>query len=327
MPELNGIKCPVCGNEFADGDDVVFCPDCGTPHHRECYKLAGHCVNAGLHHTGFNFYDENIKTDKKPEKAENKVTSDGYYIPENKESDKSGEAPSTPFVPVIPKFESEYKGQTIGGEKAEYYAAAVRTNTNRFLGLFKKFEGGKKKSGWNWGALIFGPYYLLFRKMYPQGIGLLIIQTLVSYLSSYFMSSLAPKFTDAVTTIMKAKAGSAFSAMTFTNADVEALQNSGDFGVAAEIFFITAGILILLRIITAVFADRIYFSTVTNLIKNVNEKINDSVSVTTMPSMFNPTAQEISGENAKLFYLSRKGGTSLFPALIGYMAISFLTTL
>ena len=42
-------KCPVCGKEFCRDDDIVVCPDCGTPHHRECYKQLGHCANEEKH--------------------------------------------------------------------------------------------------------------------------------------------------------------------------------------------------------------------------------------------------------------------------------------
>ena len=42
-------KCPVCGKEFRQEDDIVVCPDCGTPHHRECYKQLGHCAHAEKH--------------------------------------------------------------------------------------------------------------------------------------------------------------------------------------------------------------------------------------------------------------------------------------
>ena len=31
-------KCPVCNNTFKEDDDIAVCPECGTPHHRECYK-------------------------------------------------------------------------------------------------------------------------------------------------------------------------------------------------------------------------------------------------------------------------------------------------
>ena len=50
-----GYKCPVCDKYFHVGDDVVVCPECGTPHHRECYKNLGHCVNEDKHSQGFDY--------------------------------------------------------------------------------------------------------------------------------------------------------------------------------------------------------------------------------------------------------------------------------
>ena len=47
--DYRGQHCPICGKEFCDGDDIVVCPECGTPYHRECYKTAGHCVNCLLY--------------------------------------------------------------------------------------------------------------------------------------------------------------------------------------------------------------------------------------------------------------------------------------
>ena len=38
-----GEICPVCGKSFTADDDIVVCPDCGTPHHRECYKTENKC--------------------------------------------------------------------------------------------------------------------------------------------------------------------------------------------------------------------------------------------------------------------------------------------
>ncbi len=51
--DLSFSRCPVCGKEFLPGEDVVTCPDCGTPHHRECYNKLGHCANAHRHGEGF----------------------------------------------------------------------------------------------------------------------------------------------------------------------------------------------------------------------------------------------------------------------------------
>ena len=39
--EFTEYKCPVCGEQFKKGDDIVVCPECGAPHHRECYEKEG----------------------------------------------------------------------------------------------------------------------------------------------------------------------------------------------------------------------------------------------------------------------------------------------
>ena len=40
MNEYLGCECSVCRKPFAAGDDIVVCPECGTPYHRACYEAA-----------------------------------------------------------------------------------------------------------------------------------------------------------------------------------------------------------------------------------------------------------------------------------------------
>lgn len=47
-----GEQCPVCQKEFTAEDDIVVCPECGTPHHRDCYMLGNRCANEELHAAG-----------------------------------------------------------------------------------------------------------------------------------------------------------------------------------------------------------------------------------------------------------------------------------
>lgn len=44
-----GLPCPVCGIIMREQDDVVVCPECATPHHRECWFKNGKCINEALH--------------------------------------------------------------------------------------------------------------------------------------------------------------------------------------------------------------------------------------------------------------------------------------
>ena len=50
--DYTGIKCPVCEKTFTKQDDVVVCPECGAPYHRECYQKEGHCIFEEKHQKG-----------------------------------------------------------------------------------------------------------------------------------------------------------------------------------------------------------------------------------------------------------------------------------
>ena len=52
MLDYNGIKCPVCEKPFTENDDIVVCPKCGAPYHRDCYNEKGECIFTELHETG-----------------------------------------------------------------------------------------------------------------------------------------------------------------------------------------------------------------------------------------------------------------------------------
>lgn len=53
-----GEKCPVCHKDFTGDDDVVVCPECGSPHHRECYKLENKCAYEDRHGTGYKWHSD-----------------------------------------------------------------------------------------------------------------------------------------------------------------------------------------------------------------------------------------------------------------------------
>lgn len=55
--DYTGLSCDVCQEKFKAEDDVVVCPDCGTPMHRSCYKELREngvsCPNENKHKDGF----------------------------------------------------------------------------------------------------------------------------------------------------------------------------------------------------------------------------------------------------------------------------------
>lgn len=55
MAKYTGSKCICCEKRFVDEDDIVVCPDCGTPYHRQCYIEKGSCINTALHDKGISW--------------------------------------------------------------------------------------------------------------------------------------------------------------------------------------------------------------------------------------------------------------------------------
>ena len=50
-----GNLCDGCHEPLLDNEDIVVCPECGTPQHRQCYDKNNQCVNAHLHSEGFSW--------------------------------------------------------------------------------------------------------------------------------------------------------------------------------------------------------------------------------------------------------------------------------
>lgn len=219
-----GNKCPNCGRYFHANDDVVVCPECGTPHHRECYNELGRCANYDKHKDGFD-YQEEINA------AENE--SDGFITCKNcgtKNSEsaffctkcqtplheqKSNQGPagetqnnSSPFGaspygaspqgnnPNVILFDplagispnSDLGDGITAGETAKF----VKQNTPYFVTVFNNIKNFSK-SRYNFCAMLFSGGYLLYRKMYKIGSIITALQTamiiLYFYLNYYILSN------------------------------------------------------------------------------------------------------------------------------------------
>lgn len=59
-------SCPYCGKPLRAEDDVVVCPVCATPQHRECWMEKGCCANEELHAEGY-VWNSREKTQSAPE--------------------------------------------------------------------------------------------------------------------------------------------------------------------------------------------------------------------------------------------------------------------
>lgn len=84
-------KCPVCDKIFTPEDDIVFCPVCGTPHHRECYNSLGRCVNEDKHESGFEYKFDDRSTVNNFSASQKLNPNNIYYVPKDEKEVNSEE--------------------------------------------------------------------------------------------------------------------------------------------------------------------------------------------------------------------------------------------
>ena len=321
---FKGEICPVCKRQFEEGDDIVHCPECGTPHHRECYSLTGHCVNRSLHKTGYDYYKEHkpVNEDVKTEANEGKPEFPFGVFPPiinsgNAQQNNISDITETPY---------DKDSDTIDGESTGDVAAFVRSNVQRFIAVFKRQEQTGKKAGWNWGAFIFGAYYLFFRKMYRQAITLFCVNLTLSSLATLLCTKFAPLTYAAFGELQKLMVNNDTSAI-YDKA--LAIQGLSDFKIFYAINIGIIAAIAIIRVLVAVFADSMYKSHTTSYIKRINEQLDSGASFSA--PMLTPQEEEtlnLGQQQMKRIYLLKRGGTSLWAPFAAYAVlyiISYIT--
>ncbi len=87
-----GNICDGCKEVFIEGDDIVVCPECATPQHRDCYDKNGKCVNEHLHSEGFQWQGEGVSETQISSStlAKEKVVGEPLYCPNCNYANKPG---------------------------------------------------------------------------------------------------------------------------------------------------------------------------------------------------------------------------------------------
>ncbi len=318
--------CPVCQKVFEKGDDIVVCPECGTPHHRECYKQIGKCANSALHSEGFVF--KRAAANAEPEKQEEQNASvppffaslmadaqkqAGENADTASEDDKAGQ--SSPFIP--PQLKGEPAIKEIDGQPVGYIAATIGANARRFLSAFSK----EKTIGWNWSAFIFGPFYYLYRKMFWEGFLLVAVDVAIRMLVSILFSETIQAYSQGYTAAIQSLNDNAIT----PEAAREFVNQMNVLGTQTGMMkpvLILLGLLFVMHIICALFADSVYKKKVLTIVKEADAKLEQDAFFGVTPFMGQrPDARP---EEIKLFYLSSKGGVSLFIPLCAYFVLTIM---
>ena len=316
----NGESCAYCKAKLFSDDDVVYCPVCGAPHHRDCYNSIGHCALEALHGTENEYSKEKeLEKQQKEEKWLNledeptdnpELDKEKYYKPTPDTvrckmcgeiyDAKRGSCPKC----KAPNF-VRYNGITfdfLGGVPAEEEIddgitaedakKFVIANTQRYIPKFAQFKKGRKAS-WNWLAFLFPSCWMFSRKMYTGGIITGVLQV-ISYLLLLPYSIAEYNFT---------------SSNGITDIFTETLKNpqiSLDFlneigPTAMLLSFAGIGIGVALRVFCGIFGDLWYKKHTVAAIKKIRAESHDS---------------EMDHR--------KKGGVNVFLFLISYLALDYL---
>ena len=202
MGKYEGCKCLSCGQVFAAGDDVVVCPECGTPYHRACYEKEGICINTELHEKGGVWQPEpEIRGEGSDEPIrcsrcgqENPATGlfcnrcglplgNNTYTEPRPFNDQAGTRQNGAGQQAGPGYGGPMNGQAgfggfanpnamrfdqdsdIDGVKLGDLARYVGKNQFSYLTSFIRFGKFGGKVSLNFAALLFPQFYFFYRKM------------------------------------------------------------------------------------------------------------------------------------------------------------------
>lgn len=218
MPKFIGQPCSSCKALIGKDDDIVVCPECGAPYHRECYKNEGKCVRTDLHSENKEWTP--VFSKPKPENDVVKAAkldeedingSEGVHsyqeeynknvCPvcklENKENDifcvrcgtpldieKATEQRNAFFTQRTVTPDSNVDGNTV-----EEYTRYIGSRFFYFIPQFLRFSKTKSKFSFNFSAFMFPNLYYFYRKMNLVGIIMLIVSTLISLPSFILISA------------------------------------------------------------------------------------------------------------------------------------------
>lgn len=155
MSLYTGCKCAVCNQPFQENDDVVVCPQCGTPHHRSCWNELGHCAHEAEHTSGFAWVNDNPAQPKKEEPAAQSAQGSSQYGNED-----------YPFPNFTATTQVIGPEDEFGGIKSKDWALFVRKSIPYYMLRFFQMEATRQKVSLSLPAFVFGPMYFYYRKMY-----------------------------------------------------------------------------------------------------------------------------------------------------------------
>ncbi len=180
-----GVICPYCKKELKAEDIITVCPDCGTPHHYDCYKEHGECANAAKHEAGFEWSADKVSITRRQTvncpRCGRENAKDGRfcnYCGYEYSNATSGDERRS----ILGGIQQEYgemlfrnedgeleeipAEEKIDGIAARDWAAYIGSSANYYLYYFKSQIKSGKKTAFTLSAAIFPTIFFCYRKVW-----------------------------------------------------------------------------------------------------------------------------------------------------------------
>lgn len=196
--DLKFVSCPYCQKPFEEGDDVVVCPECGTPVHRHCWAEVGHCINEDKHAEGF-AWEAPYSAER--EAAEQKAREEEAARKTAQTFGSGGRRADTrpdgmPFDNEYGNYASYTTGdhgemrptmrvigpeEMLGDFRVREYGDVIQKNKNKYIPKFFMMDRTKRNVTGNFAAFVFPTLWSAYRRMYGLALLLVILQFVVPF--------------------------------------------------------------------------------------------------------------------------------------------------
>ncbi len=202
------MSCAACGVIFDEQSDIVVCPECGAPHHRECWKETGHCACEEQHGEQYEWQPEKTadsgnsaggaETPSSNEssremvkcpvcggetpKSEDYCEKCGYYLAHSRKGAYDGPLDDSELFKMLNISEAEPIDGIPTGDVKRFVGNMWMYYIPRFLSMVKK----KSSVSFNFTAFFTNGLWFVARKMYGLGVALTVIMVLITGYQTYY---------------------------------------------------------------------------------------------------------------------------------------------
>lgn len=166
---MDNMICAYCGKEITLEDYRVYCPSCKLDYHKECWLENNGCVA------------EDCEYNRQP-----RTKCPYCFTPTKKEYAyciRCGR-PTNPLMNLViyPEGSDYYVPDSEAGSAEKL----IGEKSDKFMKDFYEMENAKFKLSWNFPAFIFSGFWYLYRRMYSQGIAILLCFALLAAAIAFF---------------------------------------------------------------------------------------------------------------------------------------------